>query len=433
MFEVNGLMFFLGHAPRGIKVQYGLIVLFISSLFLLSSCNQEKGNYTITTEEGVDSTEQIVNIQYGLPVDSFQVHKGVIQRNQFLADILLKYHVSYPEIDRLVKKAKDVFDVRYIRSGQSYAVFCAKDSLGKANCFIYEPNAEEYIVFDLRDSVNVYKGVKPVEIRENVSFGTINSSLYMTLQEIGASPALAMELANIYAWTIDFYRIQKGDEFKVIYTEKYIDGKRIGIDSIQAAYFKHFDDDYYAFAFQQEEFVDFFDLEANSLRKAFLKSPLKFGRLTSSYTKRRFHPVQKRWKAHLGTDYAAPTGTPIMSTGDGVVIEAQFKRYNGNYVKIRHNSTYTTQYLHMSKIAKGIRPGVHVRQGQTIGYVGSTGLATGPHVCYRFWKHGAQVNHRAEKLPPSKPVEKENQPAYYEFIKPLKAKLDSIGTPSIVS
>lgn len=409
------------------------IFFYLLSLIILSSCGQKDGNYTVTSEEGTDSTEQIINIEYGLPADSFNIHKGVIKPNQFLADILLKYHVSYPEIDRLVKKAKETFDVRYMKSGQSYAVFCGKDSIGKAKCFIYEPNAEEFIVFDLRDSINVYKGVKPLEIRENISYGTINSSLYQTLQDISASPALAMELANIYAWTIDFYRIQKGDNFKVIYTEKYIDNQRIGIQDIKAVVFNHFGNDFYAFAYEQDEFVDYFDMEANSLRKAFLQSPLKFGRLTSSYTLKRFHPVQKRWKAHLGTDYAAPTGTPIMSTGDGVVEEARYSKFNGNYVKIRHNGTYTTQYLHMSKIGKGIKPGVKVRQGQTIGYVGSTGLATGPHVCYRFWKHGSQVNHRAEKLPPSNPVKKENQPAYYEFIKPLKQRLDSLNIQQVVS
>ena len=417
------------------RITKGLVPLgfILLSLLLITSCGQQDGNYSYTEEEGADSTEQIVNIRYGLPADSFNIHTGTIKPNQFLADILLKYHVSYPEIDRLVKKAKETFDVRYMKSGRSYAVFCDKDSLGKAKCFIYEPNAEEYIVFDLRDSINVYKGVKPVEIRENVSYGTINSSLYQTLTDIGASPALAMEMADIYAWTIDFYRIQKGDNFKVIYTEKYVDGKRIGIHEIKACLFNHFGNDFYAFGFEQDGFKDYFDLEANSLRKAFFQSPLKFGRMTSSYTLKRFHPVQKRWKAHLGTDYAAPTGTPIMATGDGIVIEARYKQYNGNYVKIKHNGTYTTQYLHMSKIANGIKPGIKVRQGQTIGYVGSTGLATGPHVCYRFWKNGSQVNHRAEKLPPSNPVKKENQAAFYEYIKPVQQRLDSIGDLKIPS
>lgn len=395
----------------------------IFSVLIFLGCHQPDGNYTVETEEGKDSTEQIVNIEYGLPVDSFEIYKGTIQPNQFLADILLKYHVSYPEIDRLVKKAQQTFDVRQMRSGQSYAVFCEKDSAGKAKCFIYEPNSEEFIVFDLRDTINVYKGVKPVEIRERVSEGVIQSSLYETMQNIGASPALAMELANIYAWTIDFYRIQKGDAFKVMYTEKYIENQRIGIQEVKAVIFTHYGNDYFAFAFEQDGFTDFFDEEGNSLRKAFLQSPLKFGRMTSSYTLQRFHPVQKRWKAHLGTDYAAPTGTPIMATGDGVVAEAQYKQYNGNYVKIKHNSTYTTQYLHMSKIAKGIKPGVRVRQGQIIGYVGSTGLATGPHVCYRFWKHGKQVNHRAEKLPPSNPVKSENKDKFFEYIAPIKQTL----------
>ncbi len=405
----------------------------ILCLTCLVSCNEKpSGVLSVTSEEGIDSTVQIIKL-YNLPVDSFDIHKGVIKPNQFLADILLKYHVPYNEIDRLVKKASDIFDVRYIVSGKSYAVFCNKDSLGKALCFVYEPNATEFIVFDMRDTINVFRGTKPVEIREKVSYGTINSSLYQTLADIGSSPALAMEMANIYAWTIDFYRIQKGDKFKVVYTEKFVDGKRIGIDEIKSAVFTHFKDDYYAFAFEQDGFVDYFDDQANSLRKAFLKSPLKFGRMSSAYTSNRYHPVQKRWKAHKGTDYAAPHGTPIMSTSDGVVIEARYKKYNGNYVKVRHNSTYTTQYLHMSKIGKGIKSGAKVRQGQTIGYVGATGLATGPHVCYRFWKHGAQIDHRIEKFPPSKPVLKKNQPAFYDFIKPIQAKLDSLEPENVVS
>ena len=394
---------------------------------LLTGCS---GSDQTTSEKSTDSVEETDTIptdpvvEYGMVTDSFVVHKGQLKKNQFLADLLLPHHISYPEIDKLVKKAKKVFDVRRMSSGKSYAIFCEKDSSQKAACFVYEANSTEYVVFDLRDTMNIYTGEKPVEIREATTSGVITSSLYNSLADAGSSPALAMELSEIYAWSIDFYRIQKNDKFKVIYEEKFVDGEFVGIGEIKAALFNHWNEDYYAFAFKQDSIVDYFDDNAKSLRKAFLQAPLKFSRISSGYTKRRFHPVQKRYKAHLGTDYAAPTGTPIMSVGDGVVIEATRKKYNGKYVKVKHNGTYTTQYLHMSRIADGMKPGKRVRQGDIIGYVGSTGLATGPHVCFRFWKNGEQVDHRKEKLPASKPVEKENMNRYQEEMKLLKEQLD---------
>lgn len=397
------------------------LFLFFPIIFL--SCFGKQTTLSFSNEDGIDSTDQIIKIEYGLVTNDFEVFRGTIEPNQFLADILLKYHVPYPEIDKLVKKAKGIFDVRSIMSGKSYVVFTEKDSTGKAKCFIYEPSATEFIVFDLRDSINVYKGEKDVETIENFAGGIINSSLYQTLSDEGASPALAVELANIFAWTIDFYRIQKGDAFKVVYEEKYVDGNRIGIGQIKAAVFTHKGEDFYAFPFEQDGIKDFFDEKGQGLRKAFLKSPLKFGRLSSAYSPKRFHPVQKTWKPHLGTDYAAPTGTPILATGDGKILEARYSKFNGNYVKIQHNGTYTTQYLHMSKIGKGIKPGVRVKQGDVIGYVGSTGLATGPHVCYRFWKNGKQVDHRKEKLPAAFPVKDAYKARFFEHIDSLKIKL----------
>ena len=283
------------------------------------------------------------------------------------------------------------------------------------------------MVYDLKDTISIYRGERPVIVEERVASGVIASSLYQTLIDQKLSPALAMEMANIYAWTIDFYRIQKGDYFKLIYTVKKVGDTVVGVDEIQASVFNHFNSSYYAFQFTQENQPDYFDETGNSLRKAFLQAPLKFSRISSGYTKRRFHPVQKRYKAHLGTDYAAPTGTPIMAVGDGVVTEAKYKRYNGNYIKIKHNSTYSTQYLHMSKIAPNMRPGTRVRQGDIIGYVGSTGLATGPHVCFRFWKNGTQVDHRREKLPPSEPIKEKYRPSFENHLEAWKPRLESIN------
>jgi murein DD-endopeptidase MepM/ murein hydrolase activator NlpD len=365
------------------------------------------------------------NTEFGLILDSFIVTKNKIKPNEFLANILLPHHIDYVTIDALAKKSKDIFDVRKMVVGKNYTILASKDSIEKAQYFIYQPNAISYIVYDLRDSVNIYKGEKEVTTEEKSASGIINSSLYLSLQESNTSPALAVRLSEVFAWSIDFYRIQKGDWFKVIYEEKFVEGESIGIGEIKAVEFNHYDKPFYAFHFSQGTKEDYFDEEANSLRKAFLKSPLKFSRLSSGFTMKRFHPVQKRWKAHLGTDYAAPRGTPIMSTGDGVVIESKRKRANGNYVKIKHNSVYTTQYLHMNK--RNVKVGQHVKQGDIIGFVGSTGLATGPHVCYRFWKNGQQVNHLRQDFPSAEPVLEEFKDEYNLFLNEFKEKLNSIS------
>ena len=364
------------------------------------------------------------NLEFGINIDSFMVIKSDIKKNQFLANILLPFNIDYQKIALLAQKSKDVFDVRKIAAGDPYTILASKDSSKTAQYFIYQPNSIDYVVYDLRDSVKITKGQKEVKIRENSVSGIINSSLYEALQKSGASPELAIKMADVFAWAIDFYRIQKGDWFKVIYEEMYVDDQAVGIKNIQGIQFNHFDSDYYAFHFENDSVSDYYDEEANSLRKAFLKSPLKFSRLTSRYTMRRFHPVQKRWKAHLGTDYAAPKGSPIMSTGDGVVIESSYTSGNGNYVKIKHNSVYTTQYLHMSK--RNVKVGQRVRQGDIIGFVGSTGLATGPHVCYRFWKNGKQVDHLRQDLPSVEPLKEEYKEEFAVVKSELMDKLQAI-------
>lgn len=369
------------------------------------------------------------NEEFGIDLTGMHVEKGKIRPNQFLADILMPYQIDYSSIAHLVQKAQPVFDIRKIRSGANYTIISKADSALEVQYFVYEQSPVDYIVFDLTDSMRVAKSTKPVTLEERTASGLIESSLYKTLLDQNLSPAIAMELSEIYAWSIDFYRIQKGDFFKIIYDVKKVEDQVIGIADIKACIFNHFDEDYYAFQFEQDSILDYYDERGNSLRKAFLQAPLKFSRISSGFTYRRFHPVQKRWKAHLGTDYAAPTGTPIMAVGDGVVSEAQYSKFNGNYVKIKHNGTYTTQYLHMSKRHPDMKPGKRVRQGDIIGYVGSTGLATGPHVCFRFWKNGEQVDHRREKLPPSKPIKPENKSEYNLHLKWWKDRLDSIIAP----
>tara|TARA_B110000116_G_scaffold272276_1_gene296256 strand:- start:2097 stop:3332 length:1236 start_codon:yes stop_codon:yes gene_type:complete len=389
---------------------FGLFLLLTAMNFY--KCNHANGDSTKAPEI------QVPTIEYGIVADSFQLSKGVIKPGQVLGEILYRNHIDHGEIDKIVKASKGIFDVKRAKAGQPYTVFCTKDSNAIAQYFIYEESSIHFVVFDLRDGIKVYRGEKEVKIKMRTASGEIKSSLWNAIIDNNLSPALVMGLSNIYAWTIDFFRIQEGDKFRVYYEERYVKDEFVGIGRIWAVNFTHQSEDFYAFYFREEgeNFGDYFDEESKTLRKAFLRAPLNFSRISSKYSKRRRHPVTGRTKPHLGTDYAAPAGTPILSTANGTVTEAKYKRNNGNYVKIRHNNTYTTQYLHMSKIKTDIRKGVHVKQGDVIGYVGSTGLATGPHVCYRFWKNGAQVDPYKQKLPPSEPM-KETSKAPFQLVK----------------
>ena len=366
---------------------------------------------------------------YGYLTDGMVVHHQRIRRHEFLATILQDHHVPAASIRLLAERAKGVFDIRKMGVGKPYELICFTDSSCTAKAMIYHPNEVDYVVFHLRDSVYVRKGSHQVVVRQQRASGVINQSLAVSMADQGLGPQLTNDLADIFSWEIDFFRLYPGDKYKLIYEEKYVNGRSVGYGAIKAAVFEHGGKPYYAFAYDQGEGVEYFDPEGKSLRKTFLKYPVKFTRISSRYSGRRFHPVQKRYKAHRGTDFAAPQGTPIRAVGDGVVLEARYNKYNGNYVKIKHNSVYSTQYLHMVKIASGIRPGVKVKQGQTIGYVGHTGLARGNHVCYRFWKYGQQVDALKVDLPSAAPVKEENLPAFRALADSLRQALDTIAYP----
>ena len=367
---------------------------------------------------------------YGMVLqDDHVVIEDKIKRNQFLGDILQEYNVPAKLIHEVSQLSRKVFDPRRITPNTKYTLICNQDSITKAKAFVYEPNAVDYIVFRFEDSLSVNVGQREVTTLEKSVSGVIYSSLSETMEKLGMPADLTNRFVDIFGWQVDFQRLQAGDKFKLIYEEQQVEGVTIGISKISGIYFEHFSNPYYAFPFDQGDGVDYFDEDGKSLRKALLKYPIEFTRISSRYNKNRFHPVQKRWKAHLGTDFAAPTGTPIRAVGDGIVLEARYKSNNGNYVKIRHNATYTTQYLHMSRIASGVRAGDKVRQGQTIGYVGSTGLATGPHLCYRFWKNGVQVDALRVELPASQPV-KDDFTTSFEIVKEeLIQKLNIIPFP----
>jgi murein DD-endopeptidase MepM/ murein hydrolase activator NlpD len=390
------------------KLSYFLI-LFYSSILILFSVVIAQSLFPPDDEQIITEIihqEEPVN-QFGFnDYDLVETIKNV-QRNETLSDIFNSFNIGDISLDQIINKTKKIFNVRSIREGRPYHSYVTDDSLSQLKYLVYQIDYINFLIFDFNDSLLVYKGTKQIEQRKNTFAATINNSLYASLNENGASIELALKLSQIFAWQVDFYSIQRGDFFKVIYEENLVDGKVIGIGNIAGAYFNHKGQEYYAIPFEQDSVIQFFDQYGNSLRKAFLKAPLEFSRISSRFSKNRFHPILKRNKPHLGTDYAAPHGTPIRTIGDGIVVEAGYSGGNGNYVKVKHNSTYSTQYLHMSRFAKGIRKGATVKQGQVIGYVGSTGMATGPHLCFRFWKNGIQVDPYKEKNPPSFPVKKE--------------------------
>lgn len=401
----------------------GLTIALISVLYLQAPLAEED---TIAEIELDSSLFYIPTLYYGYPIDDFEVSEGKVKWNQNLSEILSRFNISYQEIHTLAQNAKEVYDVRRLKAGSRYSIIHDRDSLQTARQFIFEPSPTEFVVYNLADTIFAELHMKPVEVNERRLAAEINSSLYNAILDQGASPMLVHQLVDVFAWQVDFFRIAKGDKFKLIFEEETVGKEIVGIKSIKGAYFEHWGKPYYAIAFPTEEKIDFFDEDGNSLRKTLLRAPLNYSRISSRFSLKRFHPVQKRYKAHLGTDYAAPTGTPIRTVGDGVVLEARYHGGNGNYVKIKHNSNYTTQYLHMSKIARGIRPGTTVKQGQTIGFVGSTGLANGPHLCFRFWKNGRQVDALKVDLPSSSGIDSTQLAQFQTFSDSVKSILDAI-------
>jgi murein DD-endopeptidase MepM/ murein hydrolase activator NlpD len=371
--------------------------------------------------------------EYGINCDDFILKKDIVQPRQNLSNILSEYKVPNAVIHAVAVSSRPVFDVRKIKAGNPFCIIRRNNPMQKVRYFVYEINAVDFVVFKLEDPTTVSLGKKPVRIEIETVSESIESSLWETLTEKEIDPELAIKLSEIYAWTIDFHHLQKGDRFQAIFEKKLIKGKPIGLGRIKAAKFDHKGKSFYAFYFEQDGHGSYFDEQANSLEKAFLKAPIKFSRITSGYSKRRFHPILKKYKTHFGIDYAAKTGTPIMSTGDGVVVKTGYDSKNGRYVKIKHNGIYTTQYLHMSRIARKIKPRAKVKQGDIIGYVGSTGLATGPHLCYRFWKNGRQVNPFKEDIPSIEPVKKENLQKFNQKKATLNQQLDELGISRVVA
>jgi murein DD-endopeptidase MepM/ murein hydrolase activator NlpD len=373
--------------------------------------------------------EVIIAREYGLAIDSFHIIRGKIRRDQTLGSLLNSYGVSHDTIHRLSMASTDVFDLRKIRMGNPYKIFCSRDTNHRVLHFVYEHTPVDYVMFSLEDSILVSRQEKEVIQKERKISGVISSSLWNTMLDNDIDPMLAFELSEIYAWSIDFFGLQEGDGFKVHYDEQFVDTTYIGLGRIHGVVFYHANEEFYAVPFVQDSVESFFDQEGNSLRKAFLKAPLRFSRISSRYSNSRLHPILKIRRPHLGVDYAAPIGTPVLAVGDGKIIKTGYTRGNGNWLKIQHNSVYATAYLHLSRYGKGIKSGTYVKQGDIIGYVGSTGLSTGPHLDFRFYKNGYPVDPLKVEAPPVNPVSEENRMKYDSILNLAIKELQGIMMP----
>lgn len=366
------------------------------------------------TEEN-EELEQEVQLLYGIESDNYNINEGTIEEGETLGAILNRFGVTPQQIDKIAKQSEDVFSVKNMRAGHKYSTFQSKDSTARLNYFVYDIDLTKYLVFNLSnpDSINIYMSEKEVDIERVTKSATISSSLYEAALENDMSPNLAMELADIYAWSIDFFGLQKGDNFKVIYDNKYVDSTNIGNGTIWGAWFEHGGKIYYAIPFIQDGKLSYWDENGNSLRKAFLKAPLKFSRISSRFSNSRLHPVLRIRRPHYGVDYAAPAGTPVHAVADGVVIAKGYAGGGGNTVKIKHNNgKFVSGYLHLRGYAKGLAVGKRVKQGDLIGYVGSTGLSTGPHLDFRLWQNGKPIDPLKVPNEPAEPIKQVNRLAF---------------------
>ncbi len=401
-------------------------------LIVLFSCVKNNKQAAVL-ETKVEVPAPIIIKKYGYILNGYRVVEDTIKSGESFGEILDRNHVDFTEVYKIAESIKDTFDVRNLRAGKPYTILTKKDSTEKAQVFIYKPNEVEYTVVDFTDSITARNYRKKITIVDKVSSGMISdslSSLSLVVSNKHLDYNIVNEMSEIYAWTIDFFHLQKGDKFKIFYEEKFVDDSvYVGIGKVKAAYFEHKNTPFYAFNYvtdSTKNFYDFYDDKAGNLRKQFLKAPIKFNsRVSSRFNlKRRIAYYGYKIKAHRGTDFAAPRGTPIIATANGTVTESRRKGGNGNYVKIKHNSTYSTQYLHMSK--RKAKVGDFVKQGDVIGYVGSTGSSGGNHVCYRFWKNGTQVDPFRQKLPAAEPMKEAYKEQYFNYIQSFKDSLDNV-------
>lgn len=404
-------------------MRYRFYTLLILSL-LFFACKDKNANNNSSSENDSTSVNAVSHskiIKYGVDVTDLIESENTISPGHSLSNILSSSGADANSINNLNLVPDSILDPRKINAGNKYTIYNVNDSAHTLRYFVYHKSKQDFVVLEfLEDTIIASIFSKPAISKKRVSGAVITSSLWNAISDSELDINLALKLSDIYAWSIDFFGLQKMDSFIVYYSELYIDNEPIGIDSIYSAIFYHANHPYYAIYFEKGDIKGYWDLEGNSLRKAFLKAPLSFSRISSHFTYARKHPIYKTVRPHTGVDYAAPAGTPVMSIGDGVVIAKGYKGGGGNTIKIRHNSVYTTAYLHLSKFASNIKEGTHVSQGQVIGYVGSTGSSTGPHLDFRVWKNGEPINPLKLESPPVEPIPDN-----------LKAEFDSIKIPLI--
>jgi murein DD-endopeptidase MepM/ murein hydrolase activator NlpD len=403
---------------------------FIAGIALALSFTACKENTGESVIEIVKITPKIVKplMKYGFDLNEYEIIADTVKNGATFNDLIVHHIVKGQSAYQTANRLNEIYDLRRIQAGKPFKILKRKDSLHTPEAFIYELSKMDYVVVKFNDTIAAYKDKHPISFKRKTASGTIKSTLSEAMQDEGLGISAIYELSDIYRWSIDFFKLQKGDRFKMIYKERYInDSIYAGIESIEAAVFETDQTPFYAFDYTTDtvtQMSDYYDEKGKTLRSFFLKAPVNYSRISSRFTKRRFHPVQKRWKAHKGTDYAAGYGTPIVATANGTVTKSSYTGGNGNYVKIKHSSTYSTQYLHMTK--RKVKVGQRVKQGQIIGTVGSTGLATGPHVCYRFWVNGRQVDPYKQNLPSAEPLPQAKMEEYLQFVAPLKVEIDQL-------
>ena len=412
------------------------LVMTVSGLSL-SSCGNKAAEVASEVNERVEC--QSVECPLGFCTDSLRCVEGKVKNGQFFSSLLGSLGMSAQEAYNLTQASASVFDVKTLRVGQQYHAYYGYKE-GNASekevllYLVYDRDKSSNIVFSCTAPYSAHVYEKPITIEKRYADVTIQNSLWVDMRAADVSPLLIVSLSDIYAWTVDFFALQKGDRFRVLYEEKVCDGEVIAVDTVRYAVFSHAGDDFPMVMYNQNDGGNiWWNEKGESMRKAFLKAPLKFSRVSSGFSYSRKHPVTRKVQPHTGVDYAAPTGTPVMTIGDGVVTSVKYEGAGGNTVRIKHNSVYSTAYLHLSKYAKGLKVGQRVRQGEVIGYVGSTGRSTGPHLDFRVWKNGTPINPLKMDSPPAEPISKEHLEAFGLAHKKYKAQIDTIQAYSVAA
>lgn len=398
----------------------------------VASCGRGKVS---SENSGIEAVADTVAVAYplGFCPDSLSVTEGKVKNGQFFSTLLGSLGMSTQDAYNLTQACGDVFDVKTLRVGQAYRAYYGPEG-GDLQYLVYDRDKSSSIVFSCQTPYDAWVYEKPVTIERRYADVTISSSLWNDMRAADVSPLLIVGLSDIYAWTVDFFALQKGDRFRVLYEEKVCDGEVIAVDTVRYAIFSHAGEDFPMVMYNQKDGGNvWWNEKGESMRKAFLKAPLNYSRISSGFSHARRHPVTRKVQPHTGVDYAAPTGTPVMTIGDGVVTSVKYEGAGGNTVRIRHNSVYSTAYLHLSRYAKGLKAGQRVRQGEVIGYVGSTGRSTGPHLDFRVWKNGTPINPLKMESPPAEPIKEENLEAFRQLHRQYQFQVDSIQSRSIAA